>query len=156
LYVIGDALDAAELEPGCLEVEVTESTIAANPAHAAALLTDLRAAGTSVSIDDFGTGYSSLSSLRKLPIDVLKIDRSFVMTTPADAEACAIVEVILGLAKTLGLDVIAEGVETAEQAHYLVARGCTFLQGYHYSRPIAAATIIDLIRSQSLPLTAVR
>ncbi len=147
--VIAGALDSAGLEPGRLEVEVTESTIAANPKHAAALLRDLRSAGTRVSIDDFGTGYSSLSSLRKLPIDVLKIDRSFVMTTPGDTEACAIVEVILGLAKTLGLDVVAEGVETAKQAQYLLARGCTFLQGYHYSRPVPAASIVDLIGARA-------
>jgi diguanylate cyclase (GGDEF)-like protein len=153
LTVIEDALGAAGLEPGCLELEVTESTIAANPRHAASLLSDLRAAGARISIDDFGMGYSSLSSLRTLPTDVLKIDRSFVATTPADAEACAIVEVFLGLAKTLSLDVIAEGVETAEQARYLVERGCTFLQGYHYSRPTVATKIIELIRSQSPSLT---
>jgi diguanylate cyclase (GGDEF)-like protein/PAS domain S-box-containing protein len=143
--VIADALTAADLDPGRLVVEVTESTIAANPKHASALLRDLRSSGTQVSVDDFGTGYSSLSSLRKLPIDVLKIDRSFVMTTPADAEACAIVEVILGLAKTLGLDVVAEGVETAQQAQYLLARGCTFLQGYHFSRPVPAGSIVELL-----------
>jgi diguanylate cyclase (GGDEF)-like protein/PAS domain S-box-containing protein len=145
--VIADALRAADLEPGRLVVEVTESTIAANPKHASALLRDLRSSGTRVSVDDFGTGYSSLSSLRKLPIDVLKIDRSFVMTTPGDAEACAIVEVILGLAKTLGLEVVAEGVETAKQAQYLLGRGCTFLQGYHYSRPVPAASIAELVSS---------
>jgi len=156
LEVIGSALDDSGLEPGCLELEVTESTIAANPLHAASVLSELRAAGTSVSIDDFGTGYSSLSSLRKLPIDVLKIDRSFVMTTPGDAEACAIVEVILGLAKQLALDVIAEGVETAEQARYLLGHGCSLLQGYHYARPIPAHQIVDLIRSRSLPIAAVR
>jgi diguanylate cyclase (GGDEF)-like protein/PAS domain S-box-containing protein len=154
LDVVSDALDAAALEPGSLEIEVTETTIAANPVHAAALLTDLRAAGTSVSIDDFGTGYSSLSSLRKLPIDVLKIDRSFVMSTPADAEACAIVEVILGLAKRLALDVVAEGVETAEQAAYLLGRGCPLLQGYRYARPIPAPLIVDLIRSEARAMAA--
>jgi diguanylate cyclase (GGDEF)-like protein len=155
LYVIEDALREAGLEAGCLELEVTESTIAANPRHAASLLSDLRAAGARVSIDDFGMGYSSLSSLRTLPTDVLKIDRSFVATTPADAEACAIVEVFLGLAKTLSLDVIAEGVETAAQARYLLERGCTFLQGYHYGRPTVATKIIELIRNQSPSLTAI-
>ncbi len=156
LAVIENALDTAGLEPHCLELEITESTIAANPHYAAAVLGNLRAAGTSVSIDDFGTGYSSLSALRRLPIDVLKIDRSFVMTTPGDAEACAIVEVILGLARQLSLQVIAEGVETAEQARYLLERGCTLLQGYHYARPIPPAHVIDLIRSEYVQAIAAR
>jgi diguanylate cyclase (GGDEF)-like protein/PAS domain S-box-containing protein len=154
--VITGALATAGLEPGRLEIEVTESTIAANPLHAGSLLRDLRAAGTRVSIDDFGTGYSSLSSLRKLPIDVLKIDRSFVMTTPGDSEACAIVEVILGLANTLGLDVIAEGVETAQQAHYLFTRGCTFVQGYHYARPTTPEAIVELISAYRNVAVALR
>ena len=76
------------------------------------------------------------------------------MTPPGDAEACAIVEVILGLAKQLALDVIAEGVETAEQARYLLNHGCTLLQGYHYARPISAHQVVDLIRSRSLPIAA--
>jgi EAL domain-containing protein (putative c-di-GMP-specific phosphodiesterase class I) len=143
--VIGDALATAGLEPAALEIEITESTIANNPAQASRILAQLRAAGTTVSIDDFGTGYSSLSSLRRLPIDSVKIDRSFVATTPGDAEACAIVEAILGLAKQLSLGVVAEGVETAEQSRYLHGLGTHRRQGYFFSRPAPATTIIELV-----------
>jgi PAS domain S-box-containing protein len=143
--VIGDALATAGLEPAALEIEITESTLANNPAQASRILAQLRTAGTTVSIDDFGTGYSSLSSLRRLPIDSVKIDRSFVATTPGDAEACAIVEAILGLAKQLSLGVVAEGVETAEQSRYLHDLGTHRLQGYFFSRPAPATTIIELV-----------
>jgi EAL domain-containing protein (putative c-di-GMP-specific phosphodiesterase class I) len=147
--VIHQALALCDLEPSALEIEVTESTIARHPAHASRVLRDLRAAGVTVAIDDFGTGQSSLASLRRHPVDNLKIDRSFVATTPDDAEACAIVEVILALAKQLSLGVVAEGVETAEQAHYLRSRGVTRLQGYHYSRPISARSLAELLATSS-------
>jgi diguanylate cyclase (GGDEF)-like protein len=143
--VIDDALATSGLEPAALEIEITESTIANNPAQASRILAQLRAAGTTVSIDDFGTGYSSLSSLRRLPIDSVKIDRSFVATTPGDAEACAIVEAILGLAKQLSLGVVAEGVETADQSRYLHALGTHRRQGYFFSRPVSATAIIERV-----------
>jgi EAL domain-containing protein (putative c-di-GMP-specific phosphodiesterase class I) len=147
-------LETAGLPPDALEIEITENVLIERIDETLGVISDLKVIGVRVSIDDFGTGYSSLSSLRKLPIDVLKIDRSFVMSTPADAEACAIVEVILGLAKRLALDVVAEGVETAEQAAYLLGRGCPLLQGYRYARPIPAPLIVDLIRSEARAMAA--
>ena len=141
-------LARCELPPGALEIEITESTLVSNPADATHLLAELRRLGVTVSVDDFGTGYSSLSSLRHLPIDNLKIDRSFVSATPSSAEACAIVETILGLAAKLSLRVIAEGVETDAQAAYLRAQGCDMLQGYRYSRPLPADALLAFVESR--------
>jgi EAL domain-containing protein (putative c-di-GMP-specific phosphodiesterase class I) len=105
------------------------------------VLTDLRLVGVKVSVDDFGTGYSSLANLRRFPLDHLKIDRAFVAKIPGDAQDGAIVDAILGLARQLSLRVIAEGVETREQADHLVARGCEMLQGYYFARPLNAEAV---------------
>lgn len=106
--------------------------------NAIAILRNLKGLGLHISIDDFGTGYSSLSYLRRFPIDVLKIDQSFVNDLTVDADDAAIVVSIISLAHCLRLQVIAEGVETAEQLSFLRAHGCDQMQGYYFSRPIAA------------------
>ena len=121
-----------------LEVEVTESQIMRNPEASIKILTKIRKLGISISVDDFGTGYSSLSYLKLLPIDTLKIDRSFIIDLPSDTNDVAIVKAILSLAKSLKLDVIAEGVETQEQLDFLIFRGCYDIQGYFYSKPLCA------------------
>ena len=105
--------------------------------NAIAILRNLKALGVHISIDDFGTGYSSLSYLRRFPIDVLKIDQSFVNDLTVDPDDAAIVVSIISLAHSLRLQVIAEGVETAEQLAFLRARGCDQVQGYYFSRPLA-------------------
>jgi diguanylate cyclase (GGDEF)-like protein/PAS domain S-box-containing protein len=123
---------------GDLEIELTEDGVMADPEAASATLGGLRKLGVSIAVDDFGTGYSSLAYLHRLPIDVLKIDKSFVMDTddaPFDAE---IVRTIVGLGRTLNLTVVAEGVETREQAEFLRDCGCTAAQGYLFARPLAA------------------
>ncbi|MBT8227375.1 MAG: EAL domain-containing protein [Dactylosporangium sp.] len=132
-----------------LEIELTEDGVMADPEAAAGTLGRLRKLGISIAIDDFGTGYSSLAYLRRLPIDVLKIDKSFVMNTdgtPSDAE---IVKTIIGLGKTLNLAVVAEGVETHEQAEFLRACGCTTAQGYLFAQPLAADEVEGWFRDRS-------
>jgi len=124
------------ISPTLLEVEVTESCVMANPGQTSPILAALRAMGVTVAIDDFGTGHSSLSYLRRLPVDVIKIDRSFVHEAVEDAGAEAIVKTIVNLSKTLGIGVVAEGVETLEQAEMLARMECDVLQGYCFARPM--------------------
>jgi diguanylate cyclase (GGDEF)-like protein len=127
------------IPPSDLEVELTESVIMADAAASARVLADLRRICVPIAMDDFGTGYSSLSYLRQLPIDVLKIDRSFVMSADQDESAAEIVKMIIGLAETLKLEVVAEGVETEQQAVFLKACGCRTAQGHLYAKPKPAA-----------------
>jgi EAL domain-containing protein (putative c-di-GMP-specific phosphodiesterase class I) len=101
--------------------------------------------GVQLSIDDFGTGYSSLSYLKRLPMSTLKIDRSFVIDTPGDVEAVSITRAILALGNSLHLHIIAEGVETADQAAFLCQNGCDLLQGYYFSRPVPASDFMRLV-----------
>jgi EAL domain-containing protein (putative c-di-GMP-specific phosphodiesterase class I) len=100
-----------------------------------------------LAIDDFGTGYSSMSLMKQLPIDTIKIDRSFVRDLPGDSEGCAIVQAIISMARALGLAIVAEGVETDEQEAFLRDRGCDEMQGFLFSRPVAPAAIAELLRS---------
>lgn len=134
--VVHDALSTAGLPPAMLELELTESLIADDPDATVARLEALRALGVSLAMDDFGTGYSNLQYLRRFPLHVLKIDRSFVAGLPKDRHCCSIVLAILALAKALELRVVAEGVETAEQAAFLRDVGCWVGQGYLYGRPM--------------------
>jgi len=127
--------------PSCLEVELTESVVMANPEEISGVLTRLRATGVTVAVDDFGTGYSSLAYLRRLPIDVLKIDRSFVMSADRDEGDAEVVKIIIALGQALNLDIVAEGVETESQADFLASCGCSMAQGFLFSRPEPAARI---------------
>ncbi len=110
----------------------------ADPDRVRLVLQQLRGLGVRVSLDDFGTGYCSLSYLQQFPVDTLKIDRSFVARVGEDEGPGEIVRLIVGLAHTLGLDVVAEGTETAAQVEYLAALDCGYAQGYYFSRPMAA------------------
>jgi diguanylate cyclase (GGDEF)-like protein/PAS domain S-box-containing protein len=121
-----------------LEIEITESTVLADPARTRRVLERLAALGVRVSIDDFGTGYSSLAHLRRLPVDEIKIDRSFVSGMDSDEDDATIVRSTIELGRSLGLDVVAEGVETQAVWDRLAALGCTYAQGYHLSRPLPA------------------
>ncbi|TWI69978.1 PAS domain S-box-containing protein/diguanylate cyclase (GGDEF)-like protein [Pseudoduganella lurida] len=144
------------LPPASLELELTESLFVDDVARAVDLLHQLKALGVALSIDDFGTGYSSLSYLRTFPIDVLKIDRSFVNDIASDGDDAAIVVSIIALAHNLKLRVIAEGVETAAQLDFLREHGCDEMQGYHFSRPLPVAEFERLLRAatalEPLPL----
>jgi diguanylate cyclase (GGDEF)-like protein/PAS domain S-box-containing protein len=133
---VAGLLEHWEVEAELLELEITESTMLANPARTKAVLGQLHALGIRLSIDDFGTGYSSLAYLRRLPIDEIKIDRSFVMTMTEEADDVAIVRSTIDLGRNLGLDVVAEGVETQEIWDKLRELGCKTAQGYYLSRPV--------------------
>jgi EAL domain-containing protein (putative c-di-GMP-specific phosphodiesterase class I) len=124
------ALHDSGLDSQWLELEITERALIHDADSVGALLADFRSAGIRLALDDFGTGYSSLSYLHKFPVDKLKIDRSFVAASPTDSNAAAIVRAVINLARSMGLDIVAEGVETAEQLAFLDAAGCAAFQGY--------------------------
>lgn len=145
-----DMLDYTGANPHCLKLELTESLLADNLDDVIVKMSALRARGVGFSLDDFGTGYSSLSYLKRLPLDQLKIDQSFVRDVLTDPNDAAIVQTILALGKTLGLKVIAEGVETGEQRDFLVANGCNSYQGYLYSRPVPADEFLRYVHSVSV------
>jgi predicted signal transduction protein with EAL and GGDEF domain len=137
-HVIGILRDTA-YAASRLRLEITEGAAIKDPARARTVLTQLRELGVRISLDDFGTGYSSLSYLQALPLDTLKIDRSFVAGVGTDEDKGEIVKLIVGLARTLGLEIVAEGTETADQVDYLRALGCQFGQGYYFAKPAEAA-----------------
>ena len=143
--VVDRALTAAGLSGDRLKLELTESALVVDPDRTATIMHSLRELGCTLAMDDFGTGYSNLAFLQKLPIDVLKIDRSFITGMLADRDKVAIVRAMLSLAQALGLQTVAEGVETRELVQTLAAMGCTMGQGFFYARPLevdAAWTMI--------------
>jgi len=139
--IIGE-LRRGEIPWGSLWLELTEGLLIENDQHAKAQLEHLRHAGACIVVDDFGTGYSSLSYLQRFPIDRVKIDKSFTMSLGEDAESAAIVRAVLGMANALGLDAVAEGVETDEQRRRLIELGCGVGQGFLFSRPLPAAELV--------------
>jgi diguanylate cyclase (GGDEF)-like protein/PAS domain S-box-containing protein len=132
---IVDVLEQTSMPPELLELEITESMIMSNVDQAVERLTAIKSLGVRLAIDDFGTGYSSLSQLKRFPIDTLKVDRSFIRDIPANAEDRAITEAIIAMGKTLGVTIVAEGVETIEQRAFLGTRDCDEMQGYYFSKP---------------------
>jgi diguanylate cyclase (GGDEF)-like protein len=143
-------LEQNDFNPRDLELEVTESQIMQNPEAAISALRSIQNMGISIAIDDFGTGYSSLSYLKRLPIDKLKIDKSFVDDLPTDTEDVAIVKAIIALARSLNINLIAEGVETQEQKSFLLESGCHYIQGYLYSKPLDAKAFEKYLRERKL------
>jgi EAL domain-containing protein (putative c-di-GMP-specific phosphodiesterase class I) len=140
------ALEEAAVSPERLELEVTESMLMRHVEQAMKNLDALRAMGISLAIDDFGSGYSSLRYLKKLPIHRLKIDRSFVEHLTQDSNDDAIVRAVLALGHSLGLDILAEGVETREQADFLAREGCHEVQGFLFARPMTPEEIAERVR----------
>jgi diguanylate cyclase (GGDEF)-like protein len=144
---VGELLARWEVPPSLLELEITESTILADPIRAMHVLSRLSGMGVRLAIDDFGTGYSSLAYLKRLPVDALKIDKSFVQGMESDENDAVIVRSTIDLGRNLGLQVVAEGVETAEAWRQLLVLGCDYAQGYYLSRPVPAAELAAWIRA---------
>jgi len=152
--IVSEALDTTGLCPGLLELELTESVSMADPGRSMIVMHKLKSLGVTLSIDDFGTGYSSFSYLRRLPIDKLKIDKSFILDIGHNSDSRAIVQAIAAMAHRLNLHVVAEGVETQAQAEALREAGCDQGQGFLYSRPLdadAAARFIITHQAQLPP-----
>jgi diguanylate cyclase (GGDEF)-like protein len=141
LEIVRRALSETGMAPHALQLEITESVLMQDAESAIGMLRAFKGMGVQISVDDFGTGYSSLSYLKRFPIDVLKIDKSFVNDLPDDEEDAAIVRAIIALAHSLRLTTVAEGVETEAQVRFLKAESCDRFQGYHFSRPIDVAAM---------------
>ncbi|MBZ2161304.1 sensor domain-containing protein [Alteromonas stellipolaris] len=146
LHQIQSSLKRRAIDPRHLSIELTESVFIDSLDTVSVLLNELRAMGITISIDDFGTGFSSLVYLKKLPIDELKIDRSFVSDLEANTDDQAIIQAILGLAKNLNISIIAEGVETQDQQEFLVDNACTYAQGYYFDKPMSIGDFVEKLR----------
>jgi diguanylate cyclase (GGDEF)-like protein len=147
---ITDKLAEAGVDPRDVVVEITESTAMADPDRTQRVLQELHAWGLSIAIDDFGTGYSSLARLKHLPVDILKIDRSFIAGVDRDADSGRMVEAMIQLAGGLGMQPVAEGIETVEELAFLKQAGCSRGQGFLFSRPVPADEIPGLVARRSL------
>ena len=147
---ISTALNEYGLKPRQLRLELTESMVMGDPVSAADLINDLAHMGVEVALDDFGTGYSSLSYLKRFRLGCLKVDRSFVSGAHSNIGDQSIVRAVIALGKTLDMKIVAEGVETLEQANFLRQVGCDDAQGYFYARPVGATRIPGLV--QEIPL----
>ena len=134
-------LDKYDLDPQCLEVELTESTMMNSHDKSYAVLEQIKNMGVRVTMDDFGTGYSSLAYLKDIPLSCVKIDRSFVSDVGKNKNAEKLIAMIISVAHSLNLEVVCEGVETQSQADHLIALGCDYLQGYLYGRPAPQAEV---------------
>lgn len=145
---VAELLQRFDLDPAWLELEITESTLMHNIERVITIMDQINALGVALSLDDFGTGYSSLSYLKRFPVDTLKIDRSFTMGIPVDANDCAIASTIISIAQQLGHRVIAEGVETVAQLTFLRGAGCDEVQGYLYSKPLTAEAFETALRER--------
>jgi EAL domain-containing protein (putative c-di-GMP-specific phosphodiesterase class I) len=146
--VVSSALRSSGLHGNRLTLELTESAIVQDPARAIRVFEALKALDTTVAMDDFGTGYSSLAYLQRLPIDVLKIDRSFVTGMMSDPDSIAIVRAVLSLADALGMSTTAEGVETVELATTLAALGCASGQGFYFAKPLEPNSALAFWKSR--------
>ena len=143
---VADVLLRTGLIPSALKLELTESVVMGDADRARDIFMALKDLDVKLSLDDFGTGYSSLSQLRRLPLDTLKVDRSFVSAMDSDDEKRQITQIIVSLAQLLGMTVVAEGAETLGEVLALKAMGCEFVQGYYYYRPLDTADAEALLR----------
>jgi EAL domain-containing protein (putative c-di-GMP-specific phosphodiesterase class I) len=148
-------LEETGFSPKYLELELTESSIMQNEEFAASMLNQLKSMGINISIDDFGTGFSSLASLKRLPIDALKIDQSFVREATTDPDDAALVMAIITLGHNLRLKVVAEGVETDDQLRFLQLLRCDEIQGYFFSKPLPADILASLYEPRMTPIQSV-
>jgi EAL domain-containing protein (putative c-di-GMP-specific phosphodiesterase class I) len=149
LQEITDVLGKTGIAAELLELEITESMLMSNLEQAIAKAEAIKGLGVRLAIDDFGTGYSSLSHLKRFPIDTLKIDRSFVRELPTNNDDKAIIDAIIAMGKTLGVTVVAEGVETAPQQAFLAGHGCDEMQGFFFSKPCHPDAVAELLAGRS-------
>lgn len=147
LASVESVLESTDLDPGSLEIEITETAVMVEPDFSQKLLQSLRALGVRVSLDDFGTGYSSLNHLKRLPIDGIKIDRSFVRGMAKNGFDMAIVRAIITLCNSVGINSTAEGVESLPELERLIELGCDLVQGFFFSEPVDARSVPALRRS---------
>jgi EAL domain-containing protein (putative c-di-GMP-specific phosphodiesterase class I) len=147
--LVARILEETELEAELLELELTENILMQNTDAVIEDLRRLRRLGVSLSIDDFGTGYSSLAYVKNFPVDRLKIDQCFIRNVDTDPNDAAIVRAVISLGHSLGISVLAEGVETADKVAYLRAEGCDEVQGYYFSRPVPAADFIGQVENDA-------
>lgn len=145
---VAKVLGETGLEPACLNLEMTESSIMKNPEQALTVLRQLKSMGVGLEIDDFGTGYSSLSLLHCLPFDTVKVDRSFVNGLGAGGEGVEIVRTIVDLARSVQMEIVAEGVETESQVQQLTRLGCEYVQGFYFSKPVGTATVQAIMQER--------
>ncbi len=150
VHMIDKVLEESGTDPHLLELEITESSVMDDPEFAMQTLQACHERGIRIAIDDFGTGYSSLSYLKRFPLDVLKIDRSFVADVPKDDDDAAIIDTIIAMAHRLNLRVIAEGVETAAQQGFLREHGCDWVQGYYFGRPMPLSDLLRYLQKQAV------
>ena len=149
--IISTALADAGIDPGMAELEITENVAMQDIDSAISTLEKLKNTGICIAMDDFGTGYSSLGYLRKLPIDIVKIDQSFVRDIPDSKEATLIAEAIIAMAQSLRLSLIVEGIENVRQLNYFKQQGCEVMQGFLFSKPAEAADILDMLNARHVP-----
>jgi EAL domain-containing protein (putative c-di-GMP-specific phosphodiesterase class I) len=142
---VSNALEVSGLDPACLVLEITESVLVQDAESVISRMLDLKAVGVAFAVDDFGTGYSSLSYLKRFPIDILKVDKSFVDDVGDSAKAAALAKAIVQLGNSLNLDTVAEGIEKAQQFDGLRSLGCMYGQGYFFARPVPADGMDQLI-----------
>ncbi|MBD1935209.1 MULTISPECIES: putative bifunctional diguanylate cyclase/phosphodiesterase [Cyanophyceae] len=153
--VVSKILEETGLEASYLELEVTESFLMGDVQRSVNTLEKLRELGISLALDDFGTGYSSLNYLKRFPVTMLKIDRSFVQDVTSNPDSAAVTDAIIALAKSLRLNITAEGIETQEQLDYLQKRGCEEGQGFYFSRPVPADVIAQMLKESSQQMAAI-
>ena len=151
LHDVADILEDTGMDPALLELEITESMLMHNVEKAIKTLNGLKQIGVRLAIDDFGTGYSSLSNLKKFPINTIKVDRSFIRDIPGNPEDVGITDAIIAMGRTLSLTVVAEGVETKEQAEFLRQHACDEFQGFYFSKAVRPTEFAKLLRAQELP-----
>jgi EAL domain-containing protein (putative c-di-GMP-specific phosphodiesterase class I) len=147
---ISSILKSTGMEPALLQIEIHESLLIQNVERTLRTLTALKSMGIKIAIDDFGTGYSSLSTLQKFPLDTIKIDRSFIRNLVPGSENRTLTEAIIAMGKALSLTVVAQGVETKEQAEFLRGQACDEFQGFYFNKPVAAHAFAELLRRSDL------
>ncbi|MDH5580144.1 MAG: EAL domain-containing protein, partial [Betaproteobacteria bacterium] len=149
-HIVESALLESSINPACAELEVTENVAMKNIESASVTLRKLKKMGVTIAMDDFGTGYSSLSYLRKLPIDTVKLDKSFVNEIPENKEDTLIAQAIIAMTASLNLSLVVEGIENIKQLNFFRQQGCTLAQGYLFSKAVSAEAMLELLRNQTL------